>query len=53
MTILEVIEYKEERIALVTDDHGKFVYSDKNPNPVSLYEESVYVHSQDRERMLL
>lgn len=53
MTILEVIEYKEERVAVVEDTRGKFIYSESNPNPVALYDTALYVRSYDRDRLLL
>jgi hypothetical protein len=54
MTILNIIEYKEEGVAIVEDDLGKYVVTENDPGPISLDSWSGYrtVSGLERDRLL-
>jgi len=54
MTILNVIEYKEEGLAIIEDTHGKYAVTEDDPTfiPLDLSFSSSQVTSPERDRML-
>lgn len=53
MSILNVIEYKEEGVAIIEDTQGKYAVTQDDPTPIDL-ESSYYqtLTGLERERML-
>jgi hypothetical protein len=53
MTILNVIEYKEEGLAIIEDNNGTYVVTQNDPDPVPLdaFRNRLFQNSE-RQRML-
>jgi len=54
MTILNVIEYEDEGLAIIEDDHGKYAVTSDDPTFIPLDPVSSYstVGNLERQRML-
>lgn len=54
MTILNVIEYKEEGLAIIEDTYGKYAVTKDDPTfvPLDISFSSHQVTSSERDRML-